>query len=182
MSQEIKVIAKDAKSANITMTDEYLVVKGLHYNIFNGYVSRTEQNKAIHMKDILNVEYVPMHSKRLFILFVFLMSIVMAGIPLIRSLLNTARKNRKILEKGYEILSNGDGSIAIGAIKIVVTIYILLVILSILVLLVYCFKPYYFLRFSAVGAMIAVETKYYKNEELYALSEMWEKQMSEKYL
>ena len=181
MSQEIKVIAKDAKSANITMTDEYLVVTGLHYDIFNGYVSRTEQPKAIHMKDILNVEYITIRSKRLFMVFIVLMSTVAAGIPLIRSLLDNVQKNRKILEKGYEMLSNVDNSRAITMIRIVVIIYILLVIFSILVFLVYTFKPYHFLRFSAVGAMVAVEIEYYNTEELCTLSEMWKKQMSSNY-
>lgn len=179
MAQEVKVVAKDAGSANLTMTDEYLIVKGPHYNLSNGYINRTEQTKAISVKDILNVEYVTMRSKRLFMIFITLMSLVTLILPTMRKVIND-RQARRTVKEIYNHIQSYDTAFII--LKLVIAIHVILIVASVLLLILYFIKCYRFLRISSVGAMIAVERKYYSKAELNNLYEMWKKKSLETFL
>ena len=79
MVEEISVKAMTSNSANLTMTKEYLVVKGKHFQVRNGYLNRSYKTQTISVKDILSMDYLTMRSKRLFILFMILMTFVVFG-------------------------------------------------------------------------------------------------------
>lgn len=174
MEQEIKAISVDPNSANLSMTEEYLVVKGRHYNIFNGYISPADKSQAIPIKDILSMEFVTMRSKRLFMVFITLMSLVTLFFPAIRKLINIINENRRIARKAYDLISHSDTKTII---VIVVIIYIMMLVACICIFLMYFFKPFKFLRISTVGIMLAVERKYYNETELNALIKMWKKHL-----
>ena len=75
-------------SGDITLTDNYLVIKGKHYNIMNWYVKKTQNDVAISTKDILSIEFIAMNSKGILVLLITLMSIFLSVIRFI-SKLNT---------------------------------------------------------------------------------------------
>lgn len=179
MAQEMKAVAKDARSANITMTDEYLVVSGPHYDLRNGYINRTEQTKAISIKDVLNIEFVTMRSKRLFMVFVTLMSLVTVILPTIWKVVND-KQARKAVNEIYDRIQTDDTALVI--LKIIVAIHVILIVASVFVLILYFIDCYRFLRISSVGAMIAVERKYYSKTDLDNLYEMWKKKSLETFL
>ncbi len=91
MDEETIARALTEESANLTMTKEYLVVKGKHYQIKNGYLYGSSQAQAVRVKDILSMEYLTMRSKRLFILFMILMTCVVFGGMGVRKLFSAAR-------------------------------------------------------------------------------------------
>lgn len=179
MAQEVKVVAKDVGSANLTMTDEYLIVNGPHYNLSNGYVYRTEQTKAISVKDILNLEFVTMRSKRLFMIFVTFMSLVTLILPIIRKVLNN-RQAREAVKEIYNHIQSYESTFNI--LKLIIAIHVILIMTSALLLILYFIKCYRFLRISSVGAMIAVERKYYSKLDLDNLYEVWKKKSLETFL
>lgn len=172
MEQEIKAISVNQKSANLSMTEEYLVVKGQHYNVFNGYVSPADKSQAIRVKDILNMEFVTMRSKRLFMAFITLMSLVTLSFPALRYMLNIVNENREIAKKAYEQISHLDIKTVF---VIVVIVYILMLAACVYIFWMYFFKPFKLLRISTVGIMLAVERKYYDETELNALMKAWKK-------
>lgn len=157
MEQEIKAISVNQKSANLSMTEEYLVVKGQHYHVFNGYISPSDKNQAIRVKDILSMEFVTMRSKRFFMVFITLMSLLTLSFPAIRYL-----------------LSHFDTKTVI---TIVVIVYIMMLATCVYIFWMYFFKPFQLLRISTVGIMLAVERKYYDETELNALMKAWKKHL-----
>lgn len=174
MEQEIKAMSVSPKSANLSMTEEYFVMKGQHYNVFNGYVSPADKSQAILVKDILNMEFVTMRSKRFFMAFIALMSFVTLFFPAIRYLLKIINENRRIAGKAYELISHSDIK---NIIVIVVIIYVMMLVACIYFFGMYFLKPLKLLRISTVGIMLAVERKYYDEAELNALIKEWKKHL-----
>lgn len=156
------------------MTGEYLIVKGRHYNVFNGYVSPADKSQAIFVKDILSMEFVTMHSKRFLMFFITFMSLVTLSFPVVRYMLNVINENRQVAKKVYEIVSRFDTK---AIVVIVVVIYVMMLAACIYFFCMYLFKPFKLLRISAVGITLAVERKYYDETELNALTKLWEKHL-----
>jgi len=67
MTEEVCAKAKNADSADLTMTKEYLVIKGKHFEIKNHYLYSSKQTRAVAVKDVLSMEYLTIRSKRMFI-------------------------------------------------------------------------------------------------------------------
>ncbi len=191
MAEEIKAKSLSPDSADLTMTKEYLVVKGKHYHICNGYINQSEQPQTISVKNILSMEYLTMRSKRLFILFMVLMTIVACGGVGMRKLLSaTAQLDRKMqkAEKVYNSIADEDIDVDItGSIiktvfsspgtKCIIAIYVVLILVSMGCLGVYLFRPFRVLFISSVGSIIAVEKKYYDKAQLNALIQSWKRQL-----
>ena len=99
MADEISVRAIAPNSADLTMTKEYLVVKGKHYQVRNHYLYTTEKAQAISVKDILSMEYLTIRSKRLFIAFIILMTLVVFGGVGVRKMLSITRQIDREVQK-----------------------------------------------------------------------------------
>ena len=65
MSEQIKKYIRSSsdKSSDLIITEEYLILKGNHYVIENGYIKNIKQARTIELKDILEVKYITMRSK-----------------------------------------------------------------------------------------------------------------------
>jgi len=191
MAEELRAKALTQDSADLIMTKEYLLIKGKHCQICNGYVNQMNQPQAISMKNILSMEYLTIRSKRVLILFMVLMTIVVFGGVGMRKLLSvTAQLDRKIqkAEKVYNSIADEDidvditGSIiktvfSSAGIKCIIAIYVVLILVSMGCLGVYLFRPFRVLYISSVGSIIAVEKKYYDKAQLNALIQSWKRQL-----
>lgn len=190
MEHEIKALSTSSQAANLTMTETYLVVKGSHYVICNNYISKSQQTKAIAVKDILNMEYMTMHSKRLFMLFIILISIVLFGGGCIHKLFSATMKIDKEInsvERIYNAVSDDDVDINVsksfaevltsGGIRGIVIIYGILVIGCILVFYQYFLNPFKLLLISTVSGTVAVRRKYYEKSNLDSMISLWKNQL-----
>ena len=79
MHSEIYVKSTSDISGDITLTDDYLVIKGGHYNIMDWYVKKLQSDVAISTKDILSMGFITMNSKRVLVLSVIFMSIFLTS-------------------------------------------------------------------------------------------------------
>jgi hypothetical protein len=116
MAEEISARAAANASADLTITKEYLVVKGKHYQMRNGYLYRTEQTQAVPVQDILSMEYLTVRSKRLLIVFMILMTLVVFGGTGVRKLLSATRKidnEVQKVESVYNYVSDEDVDISV---------------------------------------------------------------------
>lgn len=186
MAEEIGAKAKKQDCADLTMTTEYLVIKGKHLEIKNSYLYLSKQTRAVAVKDILTMEYLTIRSKRLFILFMILMTIVVFGGVGIRKMLSVSRqidKEVQKLENTYNYVADDDIDINItgiisnlmsklGVIGIVV-IYIVIIISSVACFLGYMLRPFHVLYISTIGNIIAVERRFYEKVQLDALITTW---------
>lgn len=185
MAAEISVRANTSDSANLTMTSDYLVINGKHYQVKNGYLYRRETPGSIPVKDILSMEYLMMRSKRMFIIFILFMSLVIFGSVGVGKVLTVTKQVDKKVQKVemfYNYIAEEDSDINItdtvktGFTKAgVVILYVLLILGSIISFFCYIFRPFRILYISALGATIAVENKYYDKNGLDALIMTWKR-------
>ncbi|MBQ9198696.1 MAG: hypothetical protein IJ141_00770 [Lachnospiraceae bacterium] len=141
MNEAIYIPPISTKSANITLANGFLVIKGKHYRLRDWYIRKSSDNVAIPTKDILSIEFIKMRSKRALMLFVLFAMIFMSF--------------GKILKRINE------------------NIPIILLVLCVITIFYYAFFTYRFCRITAMGNMIAVETKYYQREQLEQLIYCW---------
>lgn len=192
MTGEVSARAITPNSADLTMTTEYLVVKGKHYRVNNNYLYRSKQTLAIKAKDLLNMEYLTLRSKRLLIAFIILMTLVVFGASGMRKLISVTRQiDREVqkVENVYNYVAEEDIEINLtGSVKNIfsslgitgiIAIYISLIFGSVGCLSVYLFKPYRVLYISSLGSIVAVEKKYYNKSQLDDILNTWETQLRE---
>ena len=190
MVDEISARDKSNNSANLTMTKEYLVVKGKHYQVRNGYLYRSNQTQAISVKDILNMEYLTMRSKRLLIIFIILMTFVVFGGVGIRKLLSVTMQIDKEVQKVenvYNYVAEEDIDINITGfiknillelgIRGVIVVYVVLIMGSAGCFLLYWLKPFRVLYISSLGKIIVVERRFYEKAQLDSLVKAWQMQL-----
>ena len=190
MVDEISARDKSNNSANLTMTKEYLVVKGKHYQVRNGYLYRSNQTQAISVKDILNMEYLTMRSKRLLIIFIILMTFVVFGGVGIRKLLSVTMQIDKEVQKvenAYNYVAEEDIDINITGfiknillelgIRGVIVVYVVLIMGSAGCFLLYWIKPFRVLYISSLGKIIVVERRFYEKAQLDSLVKAWQMQL-----
>ncbi len=188
---EVSVKAKKSNAADLTMTKEYLVIKGNHYQASNGYLYRVKQTQAVSVKEILNMEYLTMRSKRLFIIFIILMTIVVFGGVGVRKMLAVTKQIDKEVQKVenvYNYVADKDIDINVtGTVKSVfseigivgiVVIYIVLIVCSVICFLRYLLIPFRVLYISTIGKIIAVERKFYEKSQLDAIINIWKTQLT----
>lgn len=141
MAEAVCAKAKTSGSADLTMTREWLAIKGKHYQVRNNYLHATEGAQAFSVKDVLSMDYLTIRSKRAFILFLILMTIVLFGGVGVRKMLSATRQIDKEVQKvenvynlvaGENVDINITGTIKgffseIGAIGIIL-LYVVLII------------------------------------------------------
>ena len=189
MAEEISAKAITGNSANLTMTKEYLVVKGNHFQVKNGYLNRSNQTQVISVKDVLSMEYLTLRSKRLLILFMILMTFVVFGGVGIRKTLSVTRqidKEVQKIENVYNYVTDEDIDInvtsAVGSvftkmgIKGIIIAYMVLVMGSIGCFALYWLKPFRVLYISSLGMIIAVERRFYNKAQLDSIVKEWKMQ------
>lgn len=190
MVEEINARATTGNSANLTITKEYLVVKGKHFQVRNGYLNNSNQIQAILVKDVLSMEYLTMRSKRLFILFIVLMTLVVFGGVGIRKTFSVIRQvDREVqkIENSYNSVFDEDINISITdtvkgifseqGIKGIVMAYMLLIAGSVVCFALYWMKPIRVLYISTLGMIIAVERRYYDKAQLDSIVNAWQAQL-----
>ncbi len=172
MSEEYRVRSLNGESADLTLTEEYLVLKGKHYDVINGYLRASEQPKAIRTKDILHMEYVNLRSKRVFMAFIIMMAL--GALLFTRVLPMVTQRGRmrmamRMYNRYNSLLETNIGSImAAGGM-----LYILYLAVCVFLLAWYLLAPYRILRISTVGGVIAVKRKHYSSAELECLINDW---------
>lgn len=185
MAEEIGAKAKKRDFADLT-TAEYLVIKGKHLEIKNSYLYLTKQTQAVAVKDILTMEYLTIRSKRLFVLFMILMTLVVFGGVGIRKMLSVTKQidtEVQKIENAYNSVADEDIDISVTDIvtnillKIgivgIVAIYIVLILGSVACFLGYMLRPFHVLYISTIGNIIAVERRLYEKAQLDALITAW---------
>lgn len=190
MAKEVCAKAKTSDSADLTMTKEYLVVKGKHFEIKNNYLYSSKQTRAVAVKDVLSMEYLTIHSKRMFIVFMILMTIVVFGGVGIRKMLSATRQiDREVqkIENIYNYVTDEDidinitdtikGALSEIGIKGIVVIYVILIIGSVLCFLYYLLRPFRVLYVSTLGMIIAVERRFYDKSQLDSIIKTWQMQL-----
>ncbi len=190
MTEEVSAKAKTLDSAILTMTKDYLVVKGKYFEIKNNYLHSSKRTQAIAVKDILSMEYLTIRSKRLFIVFMILMTIVVFGGVSMRKIFSITKqidKEAQKMENLYNYMVDEDIDISVTGfvknglpefgIKGIVTVYVVLIMGSMVCFLLYLLKPFRVLYISTLGKIIAVERKFYDKAELDAIVKVWEMQL-----
>lgn len=186
MSEEISARAITNDSADLTITKEYLVVKGKHFQMRNGYLYRSNQTQAISVKDILSMEYLTIRSKRLLIIFMVLMTLVVFSGAGVRKMLTVTRQVDQEVQKVenvYNYVSDEDIDISVTGsimsafsnfgIKGIIIVYMILVLGSVGCLLLYFLKPFRVLYISSLGKIIAVEKRFYEKTKLECIVKEW---------
>lgn len=190
MAEMVCARAKTSDSADLTMTREWLVIKGKHYQVQNNYFHAAEGAQAFSVKDVLSMDYLTIRSKRAFILFLILMTIVLFGGVGVRKMLSATRqidKEAQKIENVYNLVAgenvdiNITGTIKgffseIGAIGIIL-LYVVLIIGSAGCLLYYFFRPFRVLYVSTLGMIISVERRFYDKTQLDSIVNMWKMQL-----
>lgn len=190
MAEELSVKAITNDSANLTMTKEYLVVKGKHFQISNNYLHISKQTQAIPVKDILSMEYLTMRSKRLLIDFMVLMTFVVFGGVGVRKMLTVTKQIDTEVQKVEEVYNYiADENIDIDitnfvtnillelGLKGVIVIFVVLVLGSVGCFLIYWLKPFRVLYISSLGKIIAVERRFYDKKQLDCIVKEWKRQL-----
>lgn len=190
MAGEICAKAIKPSSASLTLTKEYLVIKGKHYQVRNHYLYATEKAQAISIKDVLSMEYLTIRSKRIFIVFMILMTIVVFGGVGIRKMLSATRqidKEVQKIENAYNYVTDEEidinitdtikGALSEIGIKGIVAVYVVLIIGSVVCFLYYLLRPFRVLYVSTLGMIIAVERKFYDKTQLDSIVNTWQMQL-----
>lgn len=190
MTEEVSARATTPNSADLIMTKEYLVVKGKHYRVSNGYLYSSSQTQAVAIKDILAMEYQTIRAKRMLIAFMILMTIVVfGGVGVHRMLSVTRQIDREVqkVENVYNYIADENIDISVTSciknglselgIKGIITLYIILIIGSGMCCLLYLLKPFHVLYISTLGKIIAVEKRFYNKAELDAIVKAWKMQL-----
>jgi hypothetical protein len=190
MSEMIRADAYDGKSADIIMTDEYLIIKGRHYQLRDWYIRKSSENVSVPMKDILSVEYITMRSKRMLIAFLMFSCLLVFGGKLLYKAVTVTQSIDSEIDKAesvYNAVASDDVDISLTAAMLdgifnfkfaAFGVFCMVLIAgSVISLLGYALRPYHFFRISAVGQMVAVERKYYVESDLQGLLSRWQAQL-----
>lgn len=190
MTEEICAKAIKPSLADLTLTKEYFVIKGKHYQVRNHYLYATDKAQAISIKDILSMEYLTIRSKRMFIVFMILMTIVVFGGVGIRKMFSATRqldKEVQKIENTYNYVTDEEidinitdtikGPLSEIGIKGIVVIYAILIIGSVVCFLYYLLRPFRVLYISTLGMVIAVERKFYDKSQLDSIVNTWQMQL-----
>lgn len=190
MAGEVSAKAKTSDSADVTMTNEYLVIKGKHFEIKNNYLYSSKQTRAVAVKDVLSMEYLTIRSKRMFIAFMILMTFVVFGGVGIRKMLSATRQidqEMQKVENVYNYVADEDIDIDVTGIVTntlseigvvgIVAIYIVLIIGSVICFLGYLLRPFRVLYISTIGNIIAVERRFYDKSQLDSIIKTWQMQL-----
>lgn len=149
----LQAIAQDKKSANITMTETHLIIKGKHYQLHNWYIGKSNQNISIPMNDILSIEYITIRSKQMLILLIILLFIL-----------------ESVGSSLHDIAQLTHST------SLTVLFYALLIGSAVL-LFGYILHPYRFFKICAIGQTVAVKRKYYNKFDLESLLNQWKYQL-----
>lgn len=174
MERKLRVEPQLSGSAELIMTDEYLIVKGTHYNVYNGYMSHSNKTRSIKIGDIMNIEYITMRSKKLLMMFIVFMFIFLFGgtaIKLVSSVTTHVVNEVQSVEDDEEQSVN---ELLKQKRKNKVMIYTLLIIASASCVGVYFLKPSYLFLISSGDNMIAVKRLHYHKEDLDDMIRFWE--------
>ncbi|MBQ9198635.1 MAG: hypothetical protein IJ141_00455 [Lachnospiraceae bacterium] len=144
MHNEVYVKSTDT-FGDLTLTNDYFVIKGKHYSIRDWYIGKSQDNIAIPTKDILNIDFITMKSKRLFVCYIVIMTVLVAFI--------------KILIR--------------FTVGIPVIIILLCCVCSSTVIILYHMKAYKLFRVIAKGITVAVDVKNYDQVQLANLIVFW---------
>lgn len=144
MHNEVYVKSTDT-FGDLTLTNDYFVIKGKHYSIRDWYIGKSQDNIAIPTKDILNIDFITMKSKRLFVCYIVLMTVLIA------------------LTK---ILIRFTGGIFF-------IIILLCCVCCSAVIIFYHMKTFKLLRVTAKGITVAVDIKNYEQVQLANLIVLW---------
>lgn len=173
MERKLKVEPKLSGNAELIITDEYLIVKGNHYNVQNGYLSRSNKTRVVKVEDIMNMEYITLRSKKLLMMFIMIMFVFLFCGTAIKLLSSVATH---IVNEVQSVNDEEEQSIEERfeqKAKNKIIIYTLLLIISAGCLVFYFFKPNYLFFISAADNMIAVKRIYYHKEELDEMIMFW---------
>lgn len=190
MAEEVRAKAKTSDSADLTMTKEYLVIKGKHFEIRNSYLYSLKQTRVVTVKDILSMEYLTVRSKRMFQVFMILMTMVVFGGAGIHKVLSAASKIDRevqqienvynyVMDESVDINISGTIKGALSEIGLtgIVMLYGVLIIGSVISILYYLLRPYKVLYISTLGMIIAVERKFYNKTQLDCIVNTWKMQL-----
>ncbi len=144
MHNEVYVKSTDT-FGDLTLTNDYFVIKGKHYSIRDWYIGKSQDNIAIPTKDILNIDFITMKSKRLFVCYIVIMTVLVAF--------------TKILIR--------------FTVGIPVIIILLCCVCSSTVIILYHMKAYKLFRVIAKGITVAVDVKNYDQVQLANLIVFW---------
>ena len=144
MHNEVYVKSTDT-FGDLTLTNDYFVIKGKHYSIRDWYIGKSQDNIAIPTKDILNIDFITMKSKRLFVCYIVIMTVLVAF--------------TKILIR--------------FTVGIPVIIILLCCVCSSTVIILDHMKAYKLFRVIAKGITVAVDVKNYDQVQLANLIVFW---------
>lgn len=162
-------------SASLIFTEDYIVIKGIHYNIYNWSIKKRKHTVSILKNDIQDIEFVTIYSKRLILCFALVVS---AFFALGKKLFDCGRM---VIKSGRIDFSNKIFNKLMGSLLknlrfvsvIIITGFILWLLLCIILALAYYFHSYRILRITFSGGMVGVETKYYDKMQLNNLVTCW---------
>lgn len=186
MSEIVRAVACNNKSADISMTNEYIVMKGEHYRLRDWYIRKSSDNIAIPVKDVLSIEYITMRSKRMLVAFLLFSCLLLFGVQLMFRAVSVTRSIDSEIDKVeqvYNTVAEDDVNISLtdslleevfNPRFIGLSLFCMVLMAgSIVSLLRYVFRPYRFFRISALGQMLAVERKHYREADLEQLRFQW---------
>lgn len=173
MERKLRVDPKLSGSAKLVITDEYLIVKGMHYNVYNGYLSRSNKTRSIKVRDIMNMEYITMRSKKLLMMFIVFMFIFLFGGVLIKIVSSVTTNVANIVQSVNDEEEQSIDERIVQKTKSKIIIYLFLLIASASCLGVYFLKPNYLFLISSADNMIAVKRIYYHKDELDDMVKFW---------
>ena len=162
-----KIIPLSSRSSEILLTDKYLIVKGGHYEIVNGYPKYTKETKTLECRDILSAKDITMRSKYLLKVFLILCAIFFSSGTIFRILsyaMKITDKQWDMLESIYTVfIKNEQG---MNLLMLVAFIFVSCIIAIMICLIFYVVMPYRFFVISSIGQTIAIKRKHYDRQEL----------------
>lgn len=162
MSQLEKMKSDNGKSADIILTNQYLLINGCHYRIKNGYIHKEKQPVSILVNDVLNMEMVKMRSKRLLIVFIIMTSLLLlkAGSDVndVHSAWKVGKQFRTELSDALTEVEK-EGKVTTDSRDII--FYGALVLITGTVFFLYIGKPYHLYVVYCIGGTYGVNQQYY---------------------
>lgn len=173
----IRISSINQNSACLILTENYIVIKGLHYNIFNWSTKKRKDAISIFKDDIQDIGYVTIRSKKIVLCFVLVASGFLAlGKKMFdfRRLISGSGRldvNNKFI---YRLMESSPESLKRASVIIMVGLILWLLVCVALALACF-FYSHRLLRITFVGGMVGVETKYYDKMQLNNLVTYWKK-------
>lgn len=152
-------------NAIVSLTNEYLMIQGYHYELYDGFIQTTKESRSINIKDVLQVSFVKTRSRKL--LFAFLIPLII--ISIIYSIIFSYLNNLCLEEYATKFLSaliqNIDIFEYIGHYLIPSFIVLFIFLLyEIFIIYSYFVKVYHLLKIDYTGGNIAIPYKKYSEE------------------